>query len=143
MLPIIKRKGHLPSFVDEFFGNDILSNFFENRTGITMPAVNVIEGKDEFRIELAAPGLKKDDFKIDLNSNILSICSEKENKKEETEENYIRREFSYTSFNRAFTLPESANAEKVNASFNEGILTIQIPKKDEAREKQPREIKIS
>ncbi len=132
-----------PSFVDEFFGRDLLNNFFETRTGVTTPAVNIIEGKDDFRIEVAAPGLDKKDFKIDIDNNMLSISAEKENTVKEEEDNYVRREFGYTSFKRTFTLPDSVNAEKIKATHKEGILQITIPKKEEARVKPPKKIEIS
>lgn len=143
MLPTRELNSMFPSFVDEFFGRDLLSNFFETRTGVTTPAVNIIEGKDDFRIEVAAPGLDKKDFKIDIDNNILSISAEKENTVKEEEDNYVRREFGYTSFKRTFTLPDSVNAEKIKATHKEGILQITIPKKEEARVKPPKKIEIS
>jgi HSP20 family protein len=107
-----------------------------------MPAVNISENKEEFRIDVAAPGLNKDDFKINLENNVLTISSEKEEKKEDNEERVMRREFSYSSFKRAFTLPMTVNSEKIKATHIDGILQIVIPKKDEAREKPAREIRI-
>ena len=77
MLPMLRKHSYLPSFADEFFGKDFLSNLVENQCGYSMPAVNVIETKDSFRIEVAAPGLSKEDFKIDIHNNLLTISSEK------------------------------------------------------------------
>ncbi|HYX05682.1 MAG TPA: Hsp20/alpha crystallin family protein [Bacteroidales bacterium] len=143
MLPSRELRSIFPSFVDEFFGTDLLNNFFETRTGINTPAVNIVEGKDDFRIEVAAPGLDKKDFKIDIDNNMLSISAEKENKVKEEEDNYVRREFGYTSFKRTFTLPDSVNADQIKATHKEGILQITIPKKEEARVKPPKKIEIS
>jgi HSP20 family protein len=142
MLPILKNKNLFPSIVDEFFGRDYLPNLFEFQTGINMPSVNIIEGKDDFRIEVAAPGLEKGDFKINLENNVLTISSEKEEKNEEKDERYMRREFSYTSFHRSFSLPTSVEADKIAASHNNGVLSISIPKREEAKVKPAKQIEI-
>lgn len=131
-----------PSLVDEFFGKDLLGNIIDGFTGVNMPAVNIVDEKDDFRIEVAAPGLDKKDFKIDLNNNVLTISSEKNDEKEEKNERFMRREFSYSSFKRSFTLPETAQVDKIVANHKNGILQITIPKKEEARVKPPRQIAI-
>lgn len=143
MLPVIRRKSFVPGFVDEFFGRDFLSDFFDDRTGISMPAVNILETKNDFKLEIAAPGLTKKDYKIQVENNVLTISSEKEVKQEEKESHFMRREFSYSSFTRSFTLPMTVAADQITASHSEGILTIVIPKKEEAKEKPAREITIS
>lgn len=145
MLPALRRGFSMPSILDDFFGRDLLNNVFEDNTGISIPAVNIVENSDEFKIEVAAPGLEKKDFKIDLDNNVLTISSEKELKDEEKDEddNYMRREFSYTSFKRSFTMPQSVDADKINAKHKDGILQIQIPKKEEAKQKPPKTIEIS
>jgi len=143
MLPMLRRGSAFPSIADEFFGRDFLSNFFDTQTGINLPSVNIIEGKEYFRIDVAAPGLDKKDFKIDLNNNMLTITSEKEVKSEQAEARYMRREFSYSSFQRSFALPNTVDAEKINAAYKDGVLNITIPKKGEAIEKPARSIKIS
>lgn len=142
MLPILKDRTFFPSIVDEFFGRDFLPNLFEFQTGINMPSVNIIEGKEDFRIEVAAPGLEKGDFKINLENNVLTISSEKEEKNEEKEERYMRREFSYTSFRRSFSLPQTVEAEKISANHSNGVLTISIPKREEAKVKPAKQIEI-
>ncbi|MDX1783004.1 MAG: Hsp20/alpha crystallin family protein, partial [Aequorivita vladivostokensis] len=86
---------------------------------------------------------KKSDFQIDLENQLLSISTEVEEKSEEKEENYTRREFGYSSFKRSFTLPETVDEEKIKANYKEGILSIHLPKKEEAKQKPPRNIKIS
>jgi HSP20 family protein len=141
MLPMTRN--NWPSLVDEFFGKDLLGNIFDEFTGVNMPAVNISEGKDEFRIAVAAPGLDKDDFKIDLDHNVLTISSEKKDEKEEKNEKLMRREFSYSSFKRSFTLPEAAQLDKIEANHKNGILQITIPKKEEAKVKPPRQIAIA
>mgnify|MGYP000998569508 FL=1 len=142
MLPIVKTRNVLPTLVDEFFGKDFFPTFWDYSNNASVPAVNIIENKDEFKIEVAAPGLEKADFKIDLHNQVLTISSEKEVKNEENEEKYMKREFCYTSFKRSFTLPQIANSEKVQASHKDGILTVVIPKKEEAKEKPARRIEI-
>ncbi len=144
MLPMLRRnRESMPSLIDEFFGRDLMENFFENRTGINSPAVNVKETSEDFRIEVAAPGLDKKDFKVDLDNNVLTVSSEKEHKDEQEDEKYMRREFSYTSFSRSFSLPEAVDAEKIKANHKDGILTITIPKREEAKRKPPKQISIS
>jgi HSP20 family protein len=143
MLPMLRKHSNLPSFTDEFFGKDFLSNFFENEAGYTMPAVNIVETKDNFRIEVAAPGLSKEDFKIDLHNNIMTISSEKQEKKEENNEKIMRREFSYCSFKRSFSLPDLVVHDKIMATHRNGVLSIEIPKREEAKEKPARQITIS
>jgi HSP20 family protein len=141
MLPVIRRKA-LPDIVDEFFGRDFMDKFINHETGVDMPAVNISENKDDFMIEVAAPGLDKKDFNIDLDRNVLTISSEKQQETEDEDTKYMRREFSYTSFSRSFTLPDTADEEKIKANHKDGVLTITIPKKDEAKEKPARKIDI-
>lgn len=92
---------------------------------------------------MAVPGLKKSDFNINLENNILSISAELKEDNEEQNDNYTRREFGYSSFKRTFTLPETVNDSKINAKYNEGILHVYLPKKEEAKQKPPRTIDIS
>ena len=143
MFPMLRKGTTFPSITDELFRRDYLSNFFDSQTGISMPSVNIIEGKEDFRIEIAAPGLEKKDFKLDLNNNVLMISSEKEIKNEQNDEKYMRREFSYSSFQRSFALPNTVDAEKISASYKDGVLHLTIPKKEEAKEKPARTIKIA
>ena len=146
MLPVIKR-GSVPSLVDQFFGRDLMSDLFDDRfTGVSTPAVNIFECKDDFRIEVAAPGLNKEDFRIELENKLLTIsCDKEENNEDKNEEGnrIVRREFSYTCFKRSFILPSSVDGDKISASHKDGILNIIIPKREEAKLKPSREIKIS
>jgi len=141
-----RNENYLPSFFDRFFNNELMdwgnSNF--SSTNTSLPAVNVKETNDEFLIELAAPGMEKKDFKINFKNNVITISSEKENNKEEKNENYTRREFSYQSFQRSFTVPENAIvSEKIEAGYNNGILEVKLPKREEVKPQPEREIKIS
>jgi len=134
-------------------GYPTFSNFFEDifdsvntdvshKNNATLPSVNIAENNDGFKIEFAAPGLSKEEFKINLDNNVLTIGSEKKEEKEETKENFTRREFNYSSFQRSFTLPDSANGEKIKAEYQNGILNIEIPKREEAKVKPVRDIEI-
>lgn len=143
MLPMLRTRSSFPGLLQEFLGKDLWPDVFETERGLTVPSVNITEGKDDYKIEVAAPGLEKKDFNINVENNMLTISSEKEDKKEEKDENIVRREFSYSSFSRSFALPEGADADKISASYKEGILNVTIPKREEARVKPARQIKIS
>ncbi|RYY99955.1 MAG: Hsp20/alpha crystallin family protein [Chitinophagaceae bacterium] len=95
----------------------------------TLPAVNVSENKDRFQVALAAPGLQKEDFHIDVDDNQLTISAEKEERRNETEERFTRREYSFSSFSRSFRLPANVQADKIEAQYQNGVLTIALPKK--------------
>ncbi|MCF7567224.1 Hsp20/alpha crystallin family protein [Sabulilitoribacter arenilitoris] len=134
----------LSNWLDDIFNRDLPSVFTSNfNTGITLPKVNIKETADDFTVEMAVPGLKKSDFQINIDNQVLSISTETKEENEHKEENYTRREFGYSSFKRTFTLPESVNDEKINASYSEGILSIHLPKREEAKQKPARSIKIS
>ncbi len=143
MIPMLRTNRNIPNLVDAFFGDDFLSNFFENPNVGTVPAVNITETKEDFAIELAAPGMEKKDFKVDVHNKVLTISCEKEMKNEVENERIMRREFCYSTFKRSFTLPESVDSEKIMASYKEGILKVNIPKREEAKEKPARQISIS
>jgi HSP20 family protein len=147
MLPTIVRRRNLavPSFVDEFFNDSVLPKFLDwgpAFKGSALPAVNVEETDKEYRIEVAAPGLDKKDLKIAVNDGVLTITSEKKTENEEKNDNYIRREFGYSSFSRSFTLPEGTDSDKISADHKNGILNITIPK-EEVKVIPTKEIKIS
>jgi HSP20 family protein len=138
-------RNYSPSHVDHFFGDNLFDNLFSGDFPVVkgnVPAINIVEGKENYRIEVASPGLSKEDFKIDVHNDVLTISSEKKQEHEEKNEKYMRREFSYCGFKRSFILPDSTDAEKIQASHNNGILTVSIPKKEEAKEKEPRQINI-
>lgn len=134
-----------PSFLDNFFSRDLMDwnsqNFSDTNT--TIPAVNVKEDDEKYQIEVAAPGMQKDDFRVKLENNMLTISSEKKDEKEETKKGYNRREFSYESFQRLFTLPEGhIVGEKITATYTDGILHIELPKREEVKPQAPKEIQI-
>lgn len=108
-----------------------------------LPAVNIKENEDSFEILLAAPGLNKEDFSIEIDENILKISSEFKQNEEVKEEKFSRREFNFSSFKRAFTLPETVNEDKIEAAYVNGILKLSLPKKEEALPKEKRSIQIS
>ena len=147
-MSLMKRNELFPAwsnFFNDFFDKDIVnwSNKHFSNTNTTLPAVNIKEDENGFEVEMAVPGMTKDDFKINLENNMLSISSEKELKNEKTEGNYSRKEFSYQSFSRSFSLPDSVDDSKIHAKYENGILFIEIPKREEAKPKPPKVISIS
>jgi HSP20 family protein len=150
-MTIARRSGnslnHLPTFFDDFFNRDIFnwntSNF--SNTNTTIPAVNIKETGDNYEVEVAAPGMSKKDFKVQLDGNVLTVSSEKENEQQRSgDEKYITREFSYQSFYRTFTLQKDVvDADKIQARYEGGVLYLVIPKKEEAKQKPPRMIEIA
>lgn len=122
---------------NEWFDN----NGLWGRT-MNVPAVNITENENGYEVSLAAPGLKKDDFKIAVDGNMLTISSEKEENKEEKEKKFTRKEYSYSSFRRSFTLPEEINREKIAAGYEEGVLKIALPKKEEAKKESAKQIAV-
>ena len=147
---LIKRNGsQAPAlhrlFFDDIFGRDFFN--WENNnfstTSTTLPSVNIKEAAENYEVEVAAPGLDKNDFKITLDGNLLTISSEKENEQTTGEENFSRREFSYQSFQRSFQLPKNVvDEDKIIARYENGLLLLSIPKREEAKQKPPRMIEI-
>ena len=134
-----------PSFVDNFLSRDLMdwndSNFSGKNS--TIPAVNIKENDESFVIEVAAPGMTKDNFTVNLDGDRLLITSEMKDEKSENGANYTRLEFSYRSFQRSFTIPEeTVDGEKINAKYTDGILLITLPKKEEVKPKPVKRIDI-
>jgi len=147
MLPtIIRRRNYSsPSIFDDFFNDSYLPGFYNwdnSKKNGSVPAVNVEENDKEYRIEVAAPGLGREDMKVSIDDGVLTISSEKKVENEDNRDNYLRREFGYTSFSRSFTLPEEVNTEKINAKHKNGILHVYLPK-EEVKVSPAKEIKIS
>lgn len=158
MMPVRRAQGWLPGILDDFFGDE-----WVDKTSSTAPAVNVVETDKDYKVEIAAPGLKRDDFKIDINEdNELIVSMEKRSESEnnnsdegagdndKTAENkpkkhtYLRREFSYGSFRQRMILPDNVNVENITARMDNGVLTIDIPKKtEEEKRKSMRSIEIA
>jgi HSP20 family protein len=125
---LVKRqKPVFTSLIDDLFLNQDWSQI-----NTTVPAANIIEADDHFNIELAVPGKKKSDFKIELDEGVLTISSEIETKSTEKEGSFTRKEFGYSAFKRSFNIPDTVVADKISANYKEGILTVSLPKKEEA-----------
>jgi HSP20 family protein len=135
----------MPSFwrnpMDRFFGNDF-SDLWSGEMLETMPAINIKEENDNYKLELAAPGLKKEDFNISLDGNVLTISSEKESENKDEKDNYSRREYNYSSFSRSLTLPENSDGAQVSAKYADGILHLTVPKKKNSEQKNGQKIKV-
>ena len=146
-MSLIKRDvGYAPTlsnFFDDFFTRDLFNWPSSSSTGTSIPKVNIYETDSEFHVEMAAPGMSKDDFKVELDNNMLTISSQLETEKDDENKNYQRREYSFQSFVRTFHLPDSAESEKINAKYVDGVLNLVIPKKEEAKRKPVKTIKIS
>ena len=124
-----RNANEMPSIFDDFFDFSPNSVF---RRGHNVP-VNVKETDDSYHLELAAPGMKKEDFKIELDENVLTVSSERKEEHNEEKENYTRREFSYASFSRSFSLPGSVNGDKIKANYKDGVLSVDIPKSNQKK----------
>ncbi|ROH99643.1 Hsp20/alpha crystallin family protein [Chryseobacterium daecheongense] len=136
----------IPSMFEDVFNRELLNwgNNNYSSTSTTVPSVNIKETGDAYEVEVAAPGMEKNDFKVTLDGNLLTISSSKEDQREEQNDNYTRREFSYQSFQRSFQLPKDVvDQENINARYENGLLRLTIPKKEEAKKKEPRLIEIS
>ena len=130
--PEKKNSTLLPGFND-IFESVLGDTFFADRQINSFPAVNISESGEEYHIELAAPGLKKEDFKVSVERDMLTISTGQYSENNTSEKTYNRREFSYSAFTRAFTLPESADVDRIQASYIDGVLKLTLPKKEEAK----------
>ena len=147
-MSLIKRtdSGWLPTVFDDMFRTDWLGGTTNvNSIGTSIPAVNIMETEDSFSVEVAAPGKAKEDFNIELDNDVLTISSEdkKENETSDKEGRFTRKEFSYCTFKRAFSLPDSVDSSKISAAYNNGVLEIALPKREEAKVQAKRLIEIS
>ncbi len=136
----------LPSLFDRFLNEGLMdwNNLNYSTTDTTIPSFNVKEDEDKYSIEVAAPGMKKDDFDVKLENDMLTISSEKKEEEDKSEEGFTRKEFRYQAFQRSFSLPEGyILGDKISAKYNDGILQIELPKRDEVKPQPPRSIKIS
>ncbi len=149
----VRKNGSLfPSLVNDFFERDrLLPDLLDlessllNRwsSDLRVPSANIIENTKDFKIELAAPGLEKKDFKIEVENDYLTISAEKEEEKKEEKEDFRRREFSYNSFSRSFLLPDNILSDKIDAKYEDGILRLSIPKKEVTVAKTKKEISVA
>lgn len=143
----LRNGGLVPSmlmdFPSTFFGPDLLDEaLMSQRLGVEIPTANIKESAKDYQIDLAAPGLTRNDFKVSVENQMLSISAEKSDEKEEKDVDYSRREFSYNSFCRSFQLPENSKADKIDARYENGILKVIIPKKEITVEKAAKQIAV-
>ena len=141
MLPTISTRTFRPFFMSNLFDDDLFPVWSGNST--SPPAVNIREDEKKYSLELAIPGMDRKDVKIDINEDVLTVSSEKKNETDESHDGYMRKEFSYSSFCRNFYLPENVNREKIEARYKDGILTVELPKLEEEKNRLTRQIKIS
>lgn len=127
------RQNTLMPGINDVFESIFNDTFFNDRMTSRVPAVNISESENNFHVELAAPGLKKEDFKLSLDRNQLTVSVEQSAEQHDGQKNYSKREYSYSSFVRSFTLPESADHGKIDAAYTDGILRIDIAKREEAK----------
>jgi HSP20 family protein len=141
---LAKAGERMPSVFDDFFKpwNEWFDNGGFTGRNMNAPAVNITEHKDEYMVSLAVPGMKKDDFKIDVDGNMLTISSEKEESKDEKDKKFTRKEYNYSSFSRTFTLPEEINKEKIEAKYEDGVLKISLPRREEAKKPSAKHIAV-
>lgn len=140
MLPVMNRNLWMPEEFNDFFDTD-----FMPRVNATAPAINVKESEKDYTVELAAPGLTKDDFtvNVDNDGNLHIKIENKSNKKEEDKKShYLRREFSYSKYEQTLLLPDDVEKEKIAATVNNGVLTVDLPKIEKKEEKTARQIEI-
>ncbi|HEU0109401.1 MAG TPA: Hsp20/alpha crystallin family protein [Flavisolibacter sp.] len=146
-MSIIRKNELYPSVFDDLFSRDLWNWGLNNNsaTNTTLPAVNIRETAENYEVEMAAPGMTKNDFKVELDGNTLTISSEKENRIENNEgDRFLRKEFSYQSFQRTFQLQKDVvDVEKIEARYDNGVLRLLIPKKEEAKQKPPKMIQIA
>ena len=135
--PVLNEWSNL---INDFFGTEVASNKLMPR--FSQPAVNIRETDDEFIMEVAAPGLEKNDFNVFVEDGVLHLEVNKEVEDKEEDKNWRRYEFNYMQFKRSFQLPESVDTQKVDATYKNGILNIHLPKKEEAKPIPPKSIKI-
>ncbi len=130
------------SMLDKFYRTNF-GDWWNDNLMETIPAVNIKENKDNFSIEMAVPGMKREDFKINLEGDLITISSEKENESKEEQKGYTKREYNYSSFSRSFTLPAAANTDMINARYADGVLNLTIPKREEAAKAAAKKITVS
>jgi HSP20 family protein len=141
---LVKNTERMPSVFDDYFKpwNEWFDKGGLFGGAMNVPAVNITEHKDEYMVSLAAPGLKKEDFKIEVDGNMITISSEKEENKEEKEKKFTRKEYNYSSFSRSFTLPNEIDKEKIDASYEDGVLKLSLPRKEEAKKPLTKQIAV-
>ena len=141
---LVKRNSFFPAstaLFDDFFTRDLFDWSKSEGNGL-VPRVNIKENNDGFSVDIAAPGMKKEDFQVELDNDMLTVSSEVSQNQEEKDERYTRKEFSYHAFRRSFYLPNTVELDEINATYKDGILNLWIPKREEAKKKPARMISI-
>jgi HSP20 family protein len=146
----LRKNGGFPSLLSDVLSTSLIdkvfdldSDFFPTRLGINVPTANITETAKEFKLELAAPGLERKDFNVEVENHMLKISAEKEEEKKEKDGEYSRREYSFNSFSRSFTLPESIKEGDIDAKDENGVLKVLIPKVNETPVKSTRKVAVS
>lgn len=139
-----KVKEMLPAAFDDFFKpwNEWFEGGLLHKT-MNVPAVNIKEEDSHYAVTMAAPGMKKDDFDVDIEGNMITISAQTEEEKEESKKKYTRKEYNYSSFSRSFTLPENVQKDKIDATYNNGVLTVNLPKKEEAKQSNAHKVNVN
>ena len=137
---IVRSEDLLPTFFSDFYRP--WNEWFEDRWVKTVPAVNVTETEKSFTLELAVPGLSKEDFNIRLDNGVLTISAEKETERKAEEDKFTRREYNYSSFTRSFSLPENCNPEKIDAKYDNGVLKLMLPKKEFTKKQEALKVSV-
>jgi len=141
MLARINRS-YVPAYWDDFFNDKFFNQLKSTDSKGNRPAVNVSEDEKGYTIKVAVPGIARDDFNLEIESDVLTISTEQKENKDEQKQNFLRREFNYLSFKRSFQLPETIDQEQIKASCDAGILTLSLPKMEEEIQKAPRQIEV-
>ncbi len=147
----VRKNGGLPSLLSDFFGTPLIdkdffdmdSDLFSSRLGINVPTANITETPKEYKLELAAPGLERKDFNVEVDNHVLKISAEIEEEKELKDGEYSRREYSFNSFSRSFTLPEDVREGSIDAKYENGVLKVSIPKVKETPAKPALKVAVS
>jgi len=142
---LTRNGGTLPTQIDDFFKP--WNEWFESGSSLmnrmlTVPAVNIVESKEEYKLSIAVPGMKKSDFEINVEGNMLTISSEKTEESEDSDFKFTRKEYNYSSFSRSFTLPDEISKDKIQASYTDGVLHLTLPKKEEAKKFEAKNISV-
>lgn len=146
MSALTKVKTTFPTFFDDLLSkrwNEWLDDKGLLQRTLTIPAVNIEESNNHYKASMAVPGMEKDDFRIDIDGDVLTISAEKEQKKEENEKKYTRKEYNYSSFSRSFTLPEEVQKDSIDAKYSNGVLELILPKREETKNKQSKKIVVN
>jgi HSP20 family protein len=141
MLARINRP-YVPAYWDDFFNDKFFNQLKSTGSGESRPAVNISEDDRGYTIEVAAPGISRDAFNLNIENDLLTVSTEQKESKDEQKQNFLRREFNYQTFKRSFELPETIDQDQINATHDAGILILNLPKKEEEIQKAPRQIKV-